>query len=333
MDLAALVANARSVETAAGARLLPMVKANAYGLGAVPIARALEALDPWGFGVATVGEAVELREAGIARPVVVFTPATADQRDRYASLDLTAVLDDPAVAQLWGQRHHLEVDTGMSRCGLRWDDPRLASWPTEHLGGAFTHFHSADVAPESVSTQWNRFREALRRLPSRPALVHAAGSAAAWRLGERLDLVRPGVFLYGGMHAGDLTPPRPVATLRAPVVSVRRIAAGDTVSYAATWTATRATTIATLGIGYADGVPRAVEGRAAAVLGGARRPLVGRVTMDFVMVDAGDAPVSVGETATLIGDGVSVAEFAAWAGSNTYEVLARLGARLDRVYR
>ncbi|MEX0690310.1 MAG: alanine racemase [Gemmatimonadales bacterium] len=333
IDLAALVANARTVEAAAGSRLLPMVKANAYGLGAVAVAHALDALNPWGYGVATVGEGIELRIAGITRPVLVFTPAARDQYHDSEANDLTAVLDDPDVAASWDRPYHLEIDTGMARCGLRWDDDRLAVWPSGHLAGCFTHFHSADTDPDSVRLQAERFEAALARLPTRPPLVHAAGSAAAWRLNERFDLVRPGVFLYGGTHAFDLTPPAPVATLRAPVVSVRRLRAGDTVSYGAAWTAPRDTTIATVAVGYADGVSRAVEGKASVVLDGRRLSVVGRVTMDFIMVDAGDRAVRPGDVATLIGEGITLDEFAGWAGSNTYEVLARLGARLERVYQ
>jgi alanine racemase len=310
-----------------------MVKANAYGLGAVAVAHALDALNPWGYGVATVSEGLELRVAGITRPVLVFTPAARDLYHDYEANDLTAVLDDPNVAASWDRPYHLEIDTGMARCGLRWDDDRLAVWPPGRLAGCFTHFHSADTDPASVRLQVERFEAALSRLPARPPLVHVAGSAAAWRLDRRYDLVRPGVFLYGGTHASDLTPPTPVATLRAPVVSVRRLRAGDTVSYGAAWTAHRDTTIATVAVGYADGVPRIVERRAHVILGGRRYPVVGRVTMDFIMVDTGDHTVQPGDVATIIGDGISLDEFASWAGSNAYEVLARLGARLERVYQ
>ena len=170
--------------------------------------------------------------------------------------------------------------------------------------------------------------------------MHAANSAGIWRLEQRLDLVRPGVFLYGGRAGEGLPEPEPVATLRARVVSVRSIPAGEPVSYGAEWRAARETCIATLGIGYADGVPRAVAGRAAVLLGGRRAPLVGRVTMDMVMVDAGpagDGVPRVGEVATLFGcDGESAIpldEFAGWAGTISYEILTRLGSRVPREYR
>jgi alanine racemase len=327
------------LDQAAGARLLPMVKADAYGLGAVPCVRALERLDPWGYGVATVAEGAQLRAAGIRRPIIVFTPAQPDQLGAYGAHDLRAVLDRPELVTIWTLPFHLEIDTGMGRCGLRWDDPALARCASGQLEGVFTHLFAADADAASVARQWDRFVEGRRRLGMAPRLVHAANSAGAWRLRQELGLVRPGIYLYGGRLAPDLPAPLPVATLRAPVVSLRRIAVGDSVSYGADWRASRATTIATLAVGYADGVPRAVQGRAHALLDGRRYPLAGRVTMDFVMADLGAAPpaVAAGDVATLIGhDGdatITVDEFATWAGSISYEILARLGARLERRYR
>lgn len=317
-----------------------MVKANAYGLGVVAVVRALEAVEPWGYGVATAQEGIELRAAGVSRPIVVFTPARAELEPSYGAHDLRAVLDDPVLAARWTLPFHLEIDTGMGRGGIRWDaGDQLAAAASARLEGVFTHFHSADVDPASVRAQWARFETALGFLP-RPPLVHAANSAGIWRLEQRLELVRPGVFLYGGRAGEGLPEPEPVATLRARVVSVRSIPAGEPVSYGAEWRAARETCIATLGIGYADGVPRAVAGRAAVLLGGRRAPLVGRVTMDMVMVDAGpagDGVPRVGEVATLFGcDGegaIPLDEFAGWAGTISYEILTRLGSRVPREYR
>ncbi len=339
IDLANLLANARTVQAAAGgARLLPVVKADAYGLGAGPVATALESLDPWGYAVATVEEAIALREIGVGRAVLVLTPALADMLPAYREHDLRAVIDDPAVAARWDRPFHAEIDTGMARCGVPWDDPpRIRACATPHLEGLFTHFSAADQGPQTVAEQWSRFTAALAVLDARPPLVHAANSAGAWRLEERLDLVRPGIFLYGGEHAPDLPPPRPVATVRAPVVSLRRLPAGAPVSYGGDWTAPRDTTVATLGIGYADGVPRNVQGRAHVLLGGRRCPVLGRVTMDFIMVDVGeDADVRVGDVATVVGDEgeevITIDQFAAWSGTIAYETLTRFGLRLRREY-
>lgn len=340
IDLVNLVANARAVlGQTPGARLLPMVKADAYGLGAVPCARALRAVSPWGFGVATLDEAAQLRTAGIHEPVLVFTPATLADLPRVRDLDVRVVLDRPETAARWDRPFHLEIDTGMSRCGVRWDDVEaIVGCRSPALEGVFTHLHSADANPTSVADQWRRFAAARDALGARPRLLHVANSAGSWRVPEPLDLVRPGIFLYGGTLGPDLPAPAPVFALRAPVVGVRRLRAGDSVSYGADWTASRPTTIATLGIGYADGVPRLVQGRAHVLIAGRPLPVVGRVTMDFVMVDAGpESGVRLGDIATLVGedDGsvITLDEFAAWSGTISYEVIARLGSRLARRHR
>lgn len=318
-----------------------MVKADAYGLGAVPVARALEAVEPWGYGVGTLAEGAALRVAGIRRPVLVFTPAALDLEPAYRAHDLRAVLDDPDVAARWSLPFHLEIDTGMARAGIRWDASELlAAVASPWLEGAFTHFHSADTDPASVHEQWTRFRQAVGRLGRQPTMVHAANSAGIWRLGERTDLVRPGIFLYGGRAGVDLPPPHPVATLRAPVVSVRTVRPGDSVSYGAAWRAAGPARIATLGVGYCDGVPRSVHGPAQAVLAGRRCPIVGRVTMDMIMVEVPPeraGQVRVGDIATLFGgegeSAITLDEFAGWAGTISYEILTGLGSRLRREYR
>jgi len=150
VDLGHLVANARAVQDVArGAALLPVIKADGYGLGAVEAARALETLDPWGFAVVTLDEAAVLRDAGIGRPILVLTPAWWEQRDAYAEYDLRAALEDPDVAARWALPFHVEVDTGMGRCGSRWDDVRrLNALGTAGPEGAYTHFFAADEGIE-----------------------------------------------------------------------------------------------------------------------------------------------------------------------------------------
>ncbi|MFQ5703106.1 MAG: alanine racemase [Gemmatimonadales bacterium] len=338
VNLANLVANAQTVRAAAkGAALLPMVKADGYGLGAVEVARALEDLDPWGFGVATPEEGVVLREAGIRRPVLVFTPASPETQDLFLRHDLRAVLDDPAVIDRWHLPFHLEIDTGMGRCGIRYDDECLENIDSRMLEGVFTHFYAADDSPGTVTEQWARFESAIDSLPRRPEVVHAANSAGAWRLDASVDIVRPGIFLYGGRCGEDLPAPAPVATLHARVVSVRSLPQGATVSYGGDWTATRDTIVATLGIGYADGVRRSLQGRAQVLLQNVRYPVVGRVTMDFIMVDIGpEGKAKVGDNATLIGGteetAITLDEFASWSSTISYEVLTGLGSRVVREY-
>jgi alanine racemase len=347
VDLAAVVENARTVARIAGTRLLPVVKANAYGMGAVAVSKALEALDPLGYCVATVAEGAELRAAGITRPVLVFMPGRPEMFDAYHAHRLTPVLDDRASIQGWtargasGGAFHLEIDTGMGRTGVRWDEvePLADLLDTPYLEGCFTHFHSADRRNGSADAQLERFQAAVGRLARRPALLHAANSAAALR-GKpfALDAIRPGIFLYGATPGEGLSSGKPAVALRARVVSVRHLQRGETVSYGASWTAPRATTVATLGIGYADGLSRSLglKGETTVLLNGARCPVVGLVTMDLTMVDAGDNGAAVGDVATLLGESNGQAntldQLAAWSGMLQHEFLARLGARLPRIY-
>lgn len=346
VDLAALVANARTVATVSGSRLLPMVKANGYGLGATEVARALEALDPWGFGVASLDEARLLRTAGITRPILVMTPLQPECIQQYLELDLRPCIGDVPAFEAWvargGRPFHVEIDTGMSRAGVRWDDraslSRLASVLPTAGGweGAFTHFLAAESDADVTRRQWDRFHEVLRTLPRRPPLIHAANSAAALR-GKLFagDLVRPGIYLYGG--AAGSPSPRAVAALRARVLAIRSISAGDTVGYGATWRAERPTRVATVGVGYADGFPRASPAVGPdpsprqLELNGSLAPVVGRVTMDMCMAAVGEN-VAVGDVATVFGGLISLDQQAEAAGTISYELLTRLGPRVARCY-
>ncbi len=343
IDLAALVANARTVARRnPGARLLPMVKADAYGLGAVRVAKALEVLDPWGFGVATVDEGRELRDAGIRRPILVVAP-TADALEAAAMHRLTPALGGVAQIERWLRiapdlPFHVEVDTGMARAGIHWRElaaaaPRFQDQPA--FEGICTHFHSADEPGDSVTEQRERFRAAVGALRRRPALVHAANSAAALALpdaGE--DLVRPGIFLFGGAVPGHR--PEPVVHWRARVIDTRWRDAGWTVSYGATYRLAGRSCLATIAAGYADGVRRSLSGRGAALLGGRRIPIAGRVTMDMTVLDAGASEPPADAVATLVGsDGeatLSLDEVAAAAGTISYEILTGLSPRVARVY-
>ncbi|HEX2611629.1 MAG TPA: alanine racemase C-terminal domain-containing protein, partial [Gemmatimonadales bacterium] len=202
--------------------------------------------------------------------------------------------------------------------------------------GVFTHFVSAESDPKMTALQWTRFQEIVSSLPRRPSLVHAANSAAALA-GQTYagDLVRPGIFLYGG-EAGA-RPPRPVAALRGQVVALRSIQTSDPVGYNATWRAQRPTLIATISVGYADGLPRSgaqpiSDQPRQLELGGRLVPIVGRVTMDMCMV-AVDEHVAVGETATVYGGLISIDQQAAMAGTVSYELLTRLGSRVSRCYQ
>lgn len=337
VDLAALVQNARTVARVSGARLLPMVKAGAYGLGAIPVVHALEAVDPWGYGVVTLQEGIELRAARFTRPIVVFTPLTGEQLELCRAHDLRPAIGDRPALDAWlgagGAPFHLEVDTGMSRAGFRWDADR--SWRQALAGatgfeGIFTHFHSADSDPASIPVQWQRLQSVIQDLPAPPALVHAANSAAALRgTAYAADLVRPGIFLYGGTAAG--VAPLPAVRLKAPVVALRTVRTGESVSYGASWIASRDTVVATLAVGYADGVLRSLGNQGLIEIGERRFPIIGRVTMDFIMVAVDDG-VKLGDIATIYGGSVALDEQATRGGTIAYELLTSLGPRVPRHY-
>jgi alanine racemase len=347
VDVDALVDNARTIVKIASTRLLPVVKANAYGVGAALVCKALEPLDPWGYGVATIEEGAELRAAGIARPILVFMPARARRFDDYERNQLTPALGDAGSILEWTARgehpFHVEIDTGMGRSGVRWDevDELGEAIDTPSFEGCYTHFHSAEQRDGSSERQLEQFLEAVGRLPRRPKLVHVANSAAALRGRQfAFDLVRPGIFLYGGSAADDLPQPKPVVTVRARVISMRRVRRGESVSYNASWVATRDTMIATLRCGYADGPRRMLGttgGGACVLLRGQRRPIVGFVQMDMMLVETGTLEVQVGDIATIVGEDskqrITLKEFSEWSGELQHEFLTALGPRLPRIVK
>jgi alanine racemase len=346
VDLGALVRNGAALRAHAGVPLVPMVKADAYGLGAVPCARALERLDPHGFGVATVPEAAELRAAGIDRRVYVFSPVLAEDFAAVRAARAVPTLGSSDAIAAWlasgGGPWHLAIETGMHRAGIRWDEvgdvaDQVRAHPPE---GAFTHFHSAERNDGSWERQEERFRQALAALPVKPALLHAQNSAGIVRRGASpWSFVRPGVFLYGvGSGDGARLLPEPVAHLRARVLELHTLQDGDTVSYGASWRAVGPRRVATLGIGYADGYRRALGNKGPVLLNGARTCVAGVVTMDMTMIDVTDIPCQVGDVATLCGReraGLITVDDVATAADfmSPYEVLTGLRQRVPRLYR
>jgi len=344
IDLGALQRNGAAVARRAGVPLLPMIKADAYGLGAKGALRALEVLEPWGYGVGTVTEGEELRELGATRPIVVFTPLLDTELVRARDARLTPTLGFPREIEGWlragGGAWHLSIDTGMSRAGIPWREidqiAQLAALaPPE---GAFTHFHSAELDDGTLEKQETLFREAISRLPSRPRLLHADNSAAIARKGRSAwDLVRPGIFLYGvGSGSTAATQPEPVVHLRAPIVEIRKLEPGDTVSYDATLRVDRPARIATLAVGYADGYPRSLSQIGSVLVGGTIAPIAGAVTMDMTMIDVTTVKCEVGDAVTLIGLSgstvLTVERVADDASMSPYELLTGLRSRVEKIY-
>ncbi len=349
-------------EHVAPARLLPMVKADGYGLGAVEVARALAPLGPYAFGVATAEEGGALRRAGIRDRVIVFSPASVadppsllvDGLDAavmsLASLETLETAARRAGASL---DLHLEIDTGMGRAGLlaaestEWA-PAVASLVgggSVSLASAYTHFHSAGVDDAATEEQLRRFRGSIAVLEAAGVpvpLVHAANSDAV--ISDRqyhLGLVRPGIYLYGGRRRGEVAgppgDPEGVARVRARVLEVRDLAAGSTVSYGATHITRGRERLATLAIGYADGLSWRLSNRGEAIIDGIRVPIRGAVCMDVTSVDvsavSGVVPWTV---ATLLGrDGdeeITLGDLAEIARTIEHEVLTAIGRRLPRRY-
>jgi alanine racemase len=363
VDLDAMRANYDTIRRSVGASVavIPMVKADAYGLGVESAIRALEPLEPWGYGVATAGEGASLRGLGVTRPVLVVTPLAPGEVDLAARSRLTVALSSLAGLEAWRAAadrmgepldFHVEIDTGMGRSGFDWRErgewaPAVASQASSSVRwtGCFTHFHSADSPDEGPSlAQWERFRETLVQLPV-PAdamMVHAANSAAALRWPRfAADAVRPGIFLYGGRPAPDVAgvvAPRPVASVRARLALVRVMPAGSTAGYASTYAARNEERWGTISIGYGDGLPRALGNRGSALVGGVRVPMIGRLSMDLLTVLLRDAPAArPGDVVTLIGaDGderITVDEVASLVDTIGYEILTGLGRRLTRIER
>jgi alanine racemase len=345
IDLGALVRNGERFARAAGVPLLPMVKADGYGLGALRVAQALLVLQPWGFGVATVEEGEELRRAGIDLPILVFSPLLPEQFDAARRSLLRPVLGERESIARWigsDAPWHLMVDTGMSRAGVPWREiasvrDLVAAHPPE---GVCTHFFAAQLPPPDGSRdeQERRFDEAVLKLPQRPTLLHTDNSAAIeHRSPSRYQLARPGIFLYGvGSGHGATIEPEPVVSLRGRITEIRVVHEGDSVSYDATWRAARAGRVATVSLGYADGYRRILGNRAQALLHGQRVPVIGVVTMDMTMIDVTDQKCAVGDVVTFLGrdrDGqLTLSEVAGSGALSPYELLTGLRSRIARTY-
>jgi alanine racemase len=358
IDLDAISANIETLRDHAGrgVEILLPVKADGYGHGAVEVAREAARCGVGWFGVASLEEALILRRGGIEGRILLLTPPSPPEIEFLVVAGIRTVVMDlsTARARREGVVHpvHVEVDTGMARTGVPWRDASsfvrdLAGMPNLRIEGLFCHLSSADEGDLSFSrTQLDRFRafldEVSDRLGTEP-VVHVSNSAAALRMPEiGFPLIRPGLFVYGisplapGV-GGSALRPRPAMSLRSRVICVRDVEAGDPVGYQRAFVAPRRAKIATVAVGYRDGVPYGLSNRGAALIRGARAPIVGNVCMDMLMVDVSSIDgVEAGERVTLIGDDgperIGAAEIARIAGSIPYAVLTAPGKRVPRIY-
>jgi alanine racemase len=361
IDLDAVRANVRTIAAqVAPASVMAVVKADAYGHGALPVARAaLDGGASW-LGTADLDEAVALRAAGIEAPLLAwlhdpeaaFAPAVLHDIDLGVS-SAAQVRAIGACAEAAGRPAavHLKIDTGLSRNGVApeaWVEVVELAAALERRGvlrvrGVFSHL--ANTSPEADAEQLAVFERALAIAAEHglaPELRHIASTAAALSTPRaRYDLVRIGIGAYGVTPYGDGTTPaqlglRPAMTLRARVAAVRRVEPGTGASYGHLWRAGRPTTLALIPLGYADGVPRQASGRGEVLLRGAKRRIAGRIAMDQFLVDLGDDEVEVGDEVVLFGDPATGAPSAEdWAESADtigYEIVTRIGPRVPRTY-
>ena len=364
IDLEALAHNYRAVlaylAARAGAsapRVMAVVKANAYGHGAVPVARALERAGAGMLACADIEEAMTLREGGVTCRILVFGALSLTDLDGVFTHDLTPSVSSPMAARAVQEaaasrgvrlRYHLKIDTGMNRLGFRHDNlnrmlPEVLAAPNLELEAVYTHFGTADLPGHDLfRQQCGRFSVALAQLHAlggRPAWLHAANSAATLAAPDMwLGAVRPGLLLYG------VTPPgfgaelalQPVMGLHSRIVAVKGVRPGEPIGYGAHSAASTPRAVAVIPAGYADGLDRRLAGRGQVLVRGRRAPIVGSVCMDMIMVDITGLTAVPGDEVVLIGrqgdDEITVSEMAAWIDTIPYELWCRVGSRIERVY-
>ena len=370
ISLKAILHNLRAIRKQVGAqrKILAVVKSNAYGLGAVPVAKALQKAGTEWFGVTCANEGVELREAGIRKRILVLTGFWPGEERRLIQNNLTPTVtrvDDLGHLERGARaaggksrlRFHLKINTGMNRLGISADEVEcfartLARCKHIELEGTFTHFASAeDFTARQTNEQEKVFLACLDRMRAlgvAPGIVHMANSGAICaRPSTWADMVRPGAILYGYYQSFD--PPQkkqevmgqvalqPCLSLRARIISLRNVPVGEGVGYAARFVTKRPSRIAVINAGYADGVVRALTNRGWALVRGQRVPLVGTISMDLTTLDLTDVPEAVlGDVVTIYGkDGdaaIEVSEVAHEIGTVTSDLLCALGRRVPKFY-
>jgi alanine racemase len=356
-NFVAIQAHLRRERPTATPGVIAVVKANAYGHGAGQVGRALEDAGADLLACADIEEGAALRAAGVRADILIFGALSVSDLDGLFDCRLTPTISSPGAArsvQAAAARHkqrvryHLKIDTGMNRLGFRFDNlrrslPELLRSPNLDLEAVFTHFATADDPASTLfDEQRRRFDQALadlKALGARPRFVHAANSAAVVR-DPRVwfDRVRPGLLLYG------IVPPpltstialAPVMTLSSRVTAVKGMRTGEVTGYGARFTATKPTTIAIVPAGYADGLDLRLAGRGAVLIRGRRAPIIGSVCMDMIMIDVTGLDASPGDEVVFIGsqggDTIDAREMAETIGTIPWEIVCRVGTRIERVY-
>lgn len=366
IDLIALRHNFSRIRDLVGDRtmLMPVIKADAYGHGAVRCAKTLLRAGADRLAIATLEEGVALRKAGIGVPILCLGYLPPRQYEAALVFDLTFTVyhyqqaaEIAAAAGRLGKtaRAHIKVDSGFTRLGFDVSEEsaaqvaRIQALPGIELEGAYSHFAAADSRQQEFSHyqngEFSRFLALCREQGVTFPVHHIANSAALLELPEyRYELCRPGILLYGCQPAAEITPLsglQPVMSVRAEIARLMRIKPGTTVGYGCAWVATRDSLIATLPLGYADGISRLLARRGSVLVHGQRAPIVGRICMDQFMIDVtdmqGTEPLHEGDIVTIMGedggDSIRAEELAERMGTINYEILCMLGNRLPRVYR
>jgi len=359
VDLDALAANILSYRrhVGTGVEIIAVVKANGYGHGAVKVSRAALAAGASRLAVHRLKEGIELRQAGINCPILIMGYTPVANAPIVVAHQLTASVTTREFAEALSNSAeipipvHIKVDSGMGRFGLLPGEAAdftayLSSLRLIKIEGIFTHFATADALDQSyMRQQLATFKGVLAELESRGLeipLRHACNSAAAMTLPEaHFDAVRPGVSLYGMAPSSELSPPfvlQPVLSLKSRVVRLRTLAAGSCIGYGCTYVTRNPTRVALLPVGYGDGYHRLISGRGAVLLRGKRAAILGRVSMDQIVVDVSAIPgVQIEEEATLLGGeggaAISAEEVAGWAQTINYEITTSILPRVTRLYR
>ncbi len=362
IDLAAMTHNF-ALAKSTGKKVMCVIKANAYGHGAVPCGLHLQRLGADCFAVACLAEALELRQGGITLPILILGYTPAEYAAELARYSITQTLLDEAGARELSRAAlaagvtidvHIKLDTGMSRIGIyaQGKDAALAAaaeaeriWglPGLRVQGVYTHFSVADSPQQDDYTKWqlDNYLSVLSALEARglkPELRHAGNTAAIMNHPDtHFDMIRAGIMLYG-MYPDNIHrengPLRPVMTLKSRVAQIRELPAGASVSYGRTFETDRPTRMAVITAGYADGHPRRISDCAYDVINGRQFPQIGRICMDMHMVDiTGDSTVKVGNEVSLWGgEGMSAEQVAACVGTLNYELTCLITPRIARVY-